>query len=239
MIYYILGKTKGLKAKTPIYNNKIYKKTQHAYSMLEKKEIGVFLITTIVLAASISFLETNLFLSVLLSVLFILFLNIAAKKIAAYYLDSEIEIKPWQMERYGFQRHQYFKRPLPIGIFLPIIVAVISLGNLLWMASLVFEVKPKVYRAAKRHGLYSYSEMTESHIGIIAAIGVLVNLVAAVIGYFLGFPTFARLSIYMAFFSVIPLSDLDGNKIFFGNIVLWSFLATLVLIGLGYAFFLT
>src|SRR3990172_9542279 len=114
--------------------------------MLEKKEIGTFAILTLVLAASISFPESKIFFGILLAVFLILFLNIASKKIAAYYLDSEIEINPWQMERYGFKRHQFFKKPLPIGIFLPIIVALISLGNLLWMASMVFDVKPKVYR---------------------------------------------------------------------------------------------
>ena len=142
------------------------------------------------------------------------------------------------MERYGFKAHHYFKRPFPIGIFLPIIVSLVSAGRLFWMAAMTFDVKPKIYRAAKRHGLYSFSEMTEFHIGLIAAAGVLINLLAAVIGYFLGFSEFARLNIYFAFFNMLPISDLDGNKIFFGNIVLWSFLAIIVLIGLGYAFFL-
>ena len=206
--------------------------------MLEGKEIGTLILTTLVLALTISFLKTSVLLGILLAVFLLLVLNIAAKKIAAFYLESEIEIKPWYMERYGFKTHQYFKKPFPIGVFLPIIVSLFSIGKLFWMASIVFDVKPKIYRAAKRHGLYSFSEMTEFHIGLIAAAGVLANLIAAVVGYFLGFPTFARLNIYFAFFSMIPFSDLDGNKIFFGNIVLWSFLAVIVLIGLGYAFFL-
>jgi len=208
-------------------------------NMLEKKEILVLLLITLVFAVTLSFLKMEIFAGVLLAVFIVLVLNIAAKKMAAFYLESDIEIKLWRMERYGFKRHDYFKRPFEIGIFLPIIVSLVSLGNLLWMASMVFDVKPKVYRAAKRHGLYSFSEMTEAQIGMIAAAGVLINLVAAVIAYFLGFPLFARLNVYFAFFSMLPLSDLDGNKIFFGSMVLWSFLATLVLIGLGYAFFLT
>jgi len=208
-------------------------------NMLGKKEIGILLLITLVLALTISFLKMDIFPRVILAVFLVLVLNIAAKKIAAFYLESEVEIKPWQIERYGFKRHEYFKRPFQMGIFLPIIVSLVSLGNLFWMASMVFDVKPKIYRAAKRHGLYSFSEMTEAHIGLIAAAGVLVNLAASVIAYFLGFPTFARLNVYFAFFSMLPFSDLDGNKIFFGNMVLWSFLAALVLIGIGYAFFLT
>lgn len=207
--------------------------------MLEKREIGTFLLITIILSVAISFLKQVVLWEIFLAVLILLFLNIFAKKITAFYLESEIEIRPWYMERYGFRAHHYLKKPFPVGIFLPILVSILSLGKLLWMAAMTFEVKPKIYRAAKRHGLYSFSEMTEYHIGLIAAAGVLVNLIAAVIGYFLGFPLFARLNIYFAFFSLIPFSDLDGNKVFFGNLILWSFLAIVTLIGLGYAFFLT
>jgi Zn-dependent protease len=207
--------------------------------MLNQKEIGTLIILTLVLTIALGFLKsTEIFLTILLSVFLVLIFNIAAKKIAAFYLDSEIEIKPWQIERYGYKKHQYFKRPLPAGIFLPILVSLISLGNVFWLASMIFDVKPKKYRAAKRHGLYSFSEMTEDHIGLIAAAGVFTNLVLAVISYFLGFVIFSKINIYFAFFNMLPLSDLDGNKIFFGNLVLWSFLAILSIIGLGYIFFL-
>ena len=80
--------------------------------------------------------------------------------------------------------------------------------------------------------------MTEYHIGVIAGWGILANLFFALIGYLIGFTEFARLNIYFAFFNIIPLSNLDGNKIFFGSFIFWSFLAILTIIGLGYAFFL-
>jgi len=80
--------------------------------------------------------------------------------------------------------------------------------------------------------------MTEEHIGWIAAAGIAANLLFAVVGYLIGFSELARISIYFAFFNMLPLSDLDGNKIFFGSRILWSFLAALVLIGVGYALLL-
>ena len=55
----------------------------------------------------------------------------------------------------------------------------------------------------------------------------------AVIGYLVGFSDFAKISLYYAFFNMLPLSDLDGNKLFFGSLVTWVFLAALVLIGLA------
>ncbi len=219
--------------------------------MLNKNEIIIIAIVTLILAFTISLIETvEIFLYTLLTVFLILTINITAKKVASFYLDSEIEIKLWEIKRVGllflfwkFKKGSHpsheFKRPFPAGAFLPIIskIFLFPVHNFIWMASLVFNVKPKIYRAAKRHGLYSFSEITESHLGLIASAGIIASLISAVIGYLIGFPDFARLSIYYAFFNMLPISELDGNKIFFGNIVLWSFLASIVLIGLFYALF--
>jgi hypothetical protein len=207
--------------------------------MIKRKEIISALIAVVVIAISITLINTwENFAITLLAIFLVIAINIAAKKAISYYLDSEIEIRLWEIKRFGFKAHQEFKKAFPAGIFFPIIFSALSFGNLMWLASLVFEVKPKVYRAAKRHGLYSFSEITEYQIGLIAAAGVLANLIFAVIGYLSGWPMFARLNIWLAFFNMIPISDLDGNKVFFGNLVLWSFLASIVLIGVAYVFLL-
>ncbi|MBU3906986.1 MAG: hypothetical protein KKA64_01915 [Nanoarchaeota archaeon] len=207
--------------------------------MLNKKEIVCILLAIVILGFSMSLwkglsgiLYTMLAISVLLAV------NIVAKKIMAYYLESEAEIRLWEVQRYGFKPSRYFKKPFPAGALFPIVFSLISMGYVVWLASLVFEVKAKVYRAAKRHGLYSFSEMTEYHIGLIAAAGIFANLIIAVVGYLINQPEFAKLNIFFAFFNMLPLSDLDGNKIFFGSLILWSFLASVVLIGMVYAFML-
>jgi Zn-dependent protease len=202
--------------------------------MINKKEIITISLIILILSFTLNLLKNwNSFLTVLLSVFVVIGANISVKKIFAYYLDSEIEIKLWEIKRFGFKTEQHFKKPLPAGIFFPIISKIIlfPFNNFIWMASLVFDIKPKVYRTAKRHGLYSFSEMTEYQIGLIAATSIVINLVMATIGYFLGFHTFAQLNIYYAFFNMLPISELDGNKIFFGNIVLWSFLASITLLG--------
>ena len=208
--------------------------------MLNKNEILAIGVITLILALTISLLKSmEIFLYTLLTVFLVITINLIAKKVASFYFGTEIEVKIWEIKRYGFKASKYFKKPFPAGAFFPIIVTAFSFGYLIWMASLIFEVKPNRYRKAKRHGLYVFSEMTEEHIGKIATVGVLANLVFSILGYLMGYPDFARLNIYFAFFNMLPLSNLDGNKIFFGNIVLWSFLASLVLIGLGYVFFLT
>jgi len=207
--------------------------------MFNTKEIILIIVTSLILAftLSVTTLSTDLtvFLYLLLSIFIIIIINSIAKKFAAHFYESEMEIKLWEISRYGFKPHKKFKKNFPAGLALPIIITALSFGYLFWLSSLVFDVKAKTYRTAKRHGLYLFSEMTEDHIGYIAATGIFVNLFAAILGYFLDLPSamnFVSLNIFYAFFNMLPISDLDGNKIFFGNIVLWAFMATLTLIGI-------
>jgi Zn-dependent protease len=204
--------------------------------MFNKKEILIILITSVVIAFSVNlFLSGYIaFLWTLLAVFAVIVINVLAKKVTGFLLETEVEMKFWEIEGWGIKKRKNFKRPLAIGAFLPLISKIIlfPINGLAWMASLVFDVKPRSYRAARRHGLYTFSEMTEEHMGYIAAAGIFASLIFAVIGYLIGFNEFARLSIFYAFFNMIPISHLDGNKIFFGNIVLWSFLACLVIAGL-------
>jgi len=205
--------------------------------MINKKEIVAIILSTLILAFIISVLNIKeLFFMSLLFVFLVILINVIAKKIAAFYADSEIEVKMWEVERYGFKPNRHFKKPIPAGILFPLILSGLTLGYFRWLASLVFDVKAKTYRAAKRHGLYAFTEMTEFHIGLIAAAGIFANLIFAIIGYLINLPEFSRINIYYAFFNLLPLSDLDGNKIFFGSIILWSFLAALTLVGLAMAF---
>jgi Zn-dependent protease len=207
--------------------------------MINRKEIIAILISILVVGFSVNLFDSwnNLGYAFLI-VLAVFAVNILAKKIAAYYLDSKIQIKLWEMQKFGFRKHHYLEKPFPIGLLLALLTSAISFGNFIWITPLTFEVEPEVYRASKRHGLYSFSEMTESHIGLIAAAGIFANLVFVFIGYLLGEDLFTKLNIMFAFFNMIPLSNLDGNKIFFGNITLWSFLAALTLIAIGYLVFL-
>jgi hypothetical protein len=223
-----------------ILNIKIYKKTYLDKIMLKLKELPVILIAAIVMGVGVSLLAgwTAIFYSTL-AVLAIILVNTLAKKVVGYYLETGVEVRFWEIYQYGFKASHHLKKPFPLGAVLPLISKIIlfPLKGFILMTSLVFEVFPKSHRAAKRHGLYSFSEMTEYHIGIIAASGIIANLFFAVIGYLIGFTEFSRLSIYYAFVNMIPFSELDGNKVFFGNIIMWSFLASIVLIGMFFAVF--
>jgi len=164
-------------------------------------------------------------------------INIIAKKLTAYYYEAKIESKIWMWQRFGFKRQQYFKNPIPAGILLPAFVSIVSFGYFIFLTFLEFDVSSTSARAAKRHGIYRFTDMTDIHIGLIAASGVVANLIAAVLGYLAGFPEFSRVSIFYAFFSMIPFGNLDGTKIFFGSKNMWIGLGAIVLIFLSYVLF--
>lgn len=207
--------------------------------MFKFKEIAIIIAVSLVLGVALSLIKSlELLLYVTLSAFIIIMINSLVKKATAYYFESEIEVKLWEIKKYGFRSKEHFKRPFPIGVILPILTTAISVGYVVWMACLIFDTKAKVHKAAKRHGLYSFSEMTEFQIGIIAAAGIFINLVIALVAYFIGLPpemNFVKLSILFTVYNMIPIGNLDGNKIFFGNLTLWSFLAAICLAALALA----
>ncbi len=204
--------------------------------MFTKKEVGSIILISLILGICLSSLQSleKLVHSSLL-IFSIILINIFAKKIRAYYLETEIEHVSWTVQRFGFKPHQKFPKPIQAGMILPLFLWALTQGAFVWMAALVFDIKGKVYRAAKRHGLYKFSEISEEEIGNIAATGVLANLFIAFLAYLLGFPLFAKFNIYYAVFNIIPLSDLDGNKIFFAKFEFWCAIAAITLIALLYA----
>jgi hypothetical protein len=213
--------------------------------MALKKEIYIIPLVIFIIAFSASWTMNlknllDIFLITLASTAVVVLSNVLVKKAIAKILDCEIEIKVWEIGKYGFDKNQHAKRAIPMGAILPVLskIVLFPLKYFTWMASLVFDVKSKVSRSAKRFGLYTFSDVTEYHIGLIAAAGILINLILAVIGYFAGFATLARISMYYAFFNMLPISELDGNKIFFGSRIMWSFLAALTLIGMLFAIFI-
>ena len=198
------------------------------------REIIIILIASLILGWSFSLFKISLFLSYFISFLIIISLNILAKKILSYYFESDIKIKFWEWYRYGFRKDSHFKKPAPM-FWLPLVVSLITRGFFQWLAILEFDIKAKTERVSRRHGLYRFSEITDWHVALIATAGIIINFVLAIFGYLTGFETFAKLNIYFALWSLIPLSNLDGSKILFGNKGLWLTLVIIASIFLGYS----
>ena len=210
--------------------------------MLNRSETASIIIVTIILGFVLALqdwkISLSTFLYATLMIFIIIVLNILVKKYVAFRLDSNIETGVWKWQRYWVHESAYFKNPIPMGAVLPFILGLFSAGSFAWLASLEFEVSPSLSRVSKRHGLYRFSEMTEWHIALIAGTGVIANLLLALICYIFGghlggFLELGALSVYYAAFNLLPISNLDGSKIFFGSLVLWVTLAIITAIGVG------
>ncbi len=207
---------------------------------MKSKEISHILIAIILLTlvSSISFIIKSQWEKLPLILVFsliVILVAVLSKKIVAYLLDSDIEHELWQISRLSFKKSKSFKKPFPTGIILPLILSIISLGSIKLTTFLTYETRALKYRASKRFGFYSYTAMTDFHNGIIGAATTISLLILATITYFLpnaNLEYLAKLSVYYAFWNLIPISKLDGTQIFFGSRILWAILMTITAIAL-------
>ncbi|MFH0711622.1 MAG: hypothetical protein V1889_00685 [archaeon] len=185
------------------------------------KEILIIILASIVLALTVAFKNTNIFYAAAISFLIILTINVLVKKSVGYYLETKVRTKFWSLYQFGFRKDTHFKKPLPM-LWLPLILTLFTKGFFFWLGVLEFDVEAKTERVSRRHGLYRFTEVTEWHMAWIALWALIANLAVAVAAYIAGFELFTRLSIYFIVWSTIPLSNLDGSKIFFSSRTLWA-----------------
>ncbi len=196
-------------------------------------EILIIALASLILGVSVGFDNLPLAYAAGLSFLIIIGANVLIKKTVGYFLEIKVRTKFWSWYQYGLRKDSHFKKTVPMA-WIPLLASLLTKGLFWWLAILEFDVEPKTERVAKRHGLYRFTQVTEWHIAWIAAWGIILNFALAIIAYIAGFELFARLSLYFAAWSIIPLSGLDGSKIFFSSRGLWITLATITLIILGW-----
>lgn len=213
--------------------------------MFKAKEIAHIIFAIIVLIFAINFksITTNTinleqFLVKSVGITIIVFTSIFAKKLMAYYFETYTEEKIWQWQRFGFKRHHKLSTKTPMGLIAPFLVSFLSLGHFLWLAVLEFDIHVTPARASKRHEMYKFSELTDTHMSFIAGAGVIACLFLSIISYFANFPEITKLAVYYAVWSLIPISNLDGTKILFGNRIYWYTLSIITLVFLAYAILL-
>ncbi len=209
----------------------IVKQLGHIFSVL----IVLSFVASIIEFKSLSF---SSFLVMLIIFAIIIFVYLFSKKLTSLYFQAEEESAIWSIERFGFKKHKYFSKAVPVGIVLPILFLVLSLGSVPWYASFQSDIKPGKYKSVRRGGLLSFVQMSEGDFALISAAGIISSLVLAFFAYLVNAPIISRLAIQFAFFNMIPISNLDGAKIFFGNRNLWIVLAVITLIALAYSFLL-
>ena len=168
----------------------------------------------------------------------IILVSVLSKKIAADHYDADIEHELWKMERYGLPQAWRLAKPVPVGIIFPLFFTVFSLGFLKPLTFLTFEIRALKRRAARRHGYYSYAEMTDWHVALISAFSILCLLALGIIAYFTPLPNsevLAKLAIFYAFWNMIPISKLDGTQLLFSSRIIYIIVGIITLICTSFA----
>jgi len=219
------------------------------YYDLSKKEM-VWIIIIAIISSFISFLpiipDPIIIFSTLLIFFMILLVNFYAKKLGANIHSLKIEHKIWELTTVGFTKRSHFKKPIPIGLILPFFISIFSLGNIKPYTFFQYEYENKssrrMLKAVGWKKALRKEYVNEYDFAMTAAYGFFSLIILTLIGYFIYFfdikfgYDLAKFSIYYGLWNLVPVSNLDGAKVFFGSFIMWSFLIILFLISLALLF---
>ncbi len=200
--------------------------------MLNKKEIGIFALVSLVIGFLMSFKELNAYNAETFNVYIkntgyaaiTVLLNMIVLKLSAYRYGCNVEFRLWTLERYGFHNAQHLKKPIPMWILTPLIFIFVTRGYIKWLALFVFDIE-HISRELKGK---NYSKITEWELALIVFYSIIANVGLAIFSIFMGWNDLALLNAGLALFSVIPFSELNGMKIMQGSIMLWIFSVIMV-----------
>ena len=202
--------------------------------MKKQREIAWIIIAIILFEFIIFFPKYNLITpSLILAPILIILVFVLSKKIVAPHFSIKIEHKIWEFERFGWYKTSKLEKPFQIGLILPILISILTLGflkPLLFLQTEIENIPEK--RLLKKRGLTRKLEINESDISSTCAVGFYSLILLAIIGILIDYRELARYAIFYGFWNLIPFGNLDGTKLFFGSIVNWIILATIYIIAL-------
>lgn len=204
------------------------------YLNFSRKEIAWIIIAILIMGFIISLPKLSISSPyVFLTAAIIILTSILTKKIASSYYNIKIEHKIWSFKRWGWYERSKFKKPIPIGLILPFFVSFLSLGIIKILVLLQFDAENlSKKRALKKRGAHRYSEINESDLAFTSAWGFWALIALAIIGYLINQPELTKYSVYYGLWNLIPISNLDGSKLFFGSLINWILLIIIYLISL-------
>ncbi len=199
--------------------------------MFTKRETIWIIIAILSFAFIIAF--PNNFAPYILAIAFIIIsTNILVKKFASKYFSVNIQHEVWGLQKYGWYTRSHFKKPIPAGLIFPFFLTIFSIGIIKPLTFLQFKSKPSKTRVLKKRGNHRYSEVNESDLAFISAWGLWALILLAILGSILKQPELTKYSIYFGIWNLLPISNLDGAKLFFGSLFNWILLAITYIIAL-------
>lgn len=162
----------------------------------------------------------------------VLLVYLLAHKIAAIRNDCTSRFTLWGIKRYWFRKKHKLKRPIKLGIIIPLLLVILTNGYIKFAAVGSSELK----EIRKRWIGKKYKHLTGYQTALIHLTGPLtILLLATILSSTETLSKLVLISYSVAMFSMLPFSGLDGAKIFFGSPPLYVFsiifmIATLILI---------
>ena len=191
---------------------------------MEKKEIIALILSVVIMTLIIFFGSKTQTLPALIRYLLlaigIIGFVILAKKIVAYNLDVRIINKTWEFQRYGIAEHSKFNQAIPVGLIVPLLLSLFSAGIIKFLAFLQFDSYALPTKAVKKYGIVRLSGILEWDDALIVFYSLMPLLALAIIAKFFSpifFIEFAKYSWIYVFCNLLPISQLDGTKLFFGS----------------------
>ena len=190
--------------------------------MFNRKELVSLLIAALVIGYVYALQNLSLlgFLAMAGLALIMLFIHHLGQKFTALFYDCSIEFRLWTIRQFWLKKGGHFKFDFPAGVIIPVFLAILTLPFIVvkWLSLTTFDAIPLPARVQRK-----YAELTEFDLALIAVGGLFFNAVLAVISQAFGWNDFAMMNLCFIAFNLLPISTLDGSKIFFGSVMLWVF----------------
>lgn len=210
--------------------------------MLDKKEIIYASIAIVLMTIILSFVNYNLLVEKMpLYFIFsavIILLSIFSKKITARIIDVGIKIKSWEWKRYGIYARSEFKKSIPLGIILPLLLSFLF-SYRYFFGLLQFKSTALSSKVVKKYGKDRFSGLMEWDDALIVFYSIIPLLALALIVRFINITPIielSRITMFYILWNLIPISQLDGTKLFFGSRPLFVFTWILALIASAIVF---
>ncbi len=200
--------------------------------MFTKKEIKHLIITIFILGFIFGFDDgrkifalKNWLLNlagVTLIVAFSILIRELVVKLKASRHDAKSEYEIWLARQMWFRGHGKLKYGVPFGIFIALLLTIISRGNVFFTGIGGHNIKEDLTARAGRKRVY----IQDKEIAQIGLYSIWANVLLVIAGvmlknYALGFEKFIEINMFIALFNMIPIGNLDGAKILFGNMFLY------------------
>jgi Zn-dependent protease len=165
----------------------------------------------------------------------ILAASIIPKYMTAHYIDAELKFKAWGIQRFWISTWAHFKKPVPVGIIFPLLLGFLSGGFFKLMTFIQFNATASPRKTVKKYGIRRFAGIMEWDDAMISFYGFIGLLLLSLVAHFIASPVspfkdLAKYSLIYAACNLIPFSQLDGSRLFYGSKPLYVFTLLLTLI---------